>query len=58
MKFSQTAKREALRLERLYDTKGNGIKWMHLLRLVSTRGLDGAIEELESRGLKPKVPDE
>lgn len=43
--------KDARSLEKLYQTKANGVKHMTVLRLVTERGLDGAIEQLEAWGM-------
>ena len=55
MSHRSTATRNARRLERLYQTKAHGVKHMTVLRLLSERGLDGAIEQLEAWGMKAEV---
>ena len=55
MTTRSTESRNARRLERLYGTKASGIQYTTVLRLIRDRGLDGAMLELESRGLKPVV---
>ena len=55
MSHRSTATRNARRLERLYQTKAHGVKHMTVLSLLSERGLDGAIEQLEAWGMKAEV---
>lgn len=49
---SQTTK-DARRLEKLYGTKEHGTSHSTVHRLVSERGLEGAIQQLEAWGMKP-----
>jgi hypothetical protein len=46
---------EARRLEKLYDTKANGIRHSTILHLIQERGLNGTIVQLESWRMKPVV---
>jgi hypothetical protein len=49
------ASKGARKLEKLYNTKGHGTKHSTVLRLVEERGLEGAIQQLESWGMAPVV---
>ena len=58
MTTSSSASKHARRLEKLYNTKAHGTKYMTVLRLVEERGVEGAIKQLEAWGMKPTVNPE
>ena len=46
-------KKDARRLEKLYDTKARGTTHTTVLRLIRERGIEGAIAQLEAWGMRP-----
>jgi hypothetical protein len=50
-----TRSKNARLVEDLYATKEHGMSYTDVLKLIDEYGLDGAIDMLEARGLKPVV---
>jgi len=53
-----TATKTARKLEKLYRTKEHGTKHTTVLRLLTERGLDGTIEQLEAWGMVANGADD
>jgi GH24 family phage-related lysozyme (muramidase) len=45
--------KDARKLEKLYNTKEHGTSHSTVMRLIREKGLEGAMAQLESWGMKP-----